>query len=231
MRITKYMVSLLTLVLFFSVNLLAQNQYEEMTEEEWQSEINRLTEKKAALQSELNGLQEDVNNMKAEMANMQTYEYCMDEVNQMVDANDSDIDAFRKKVQNLEGLINRKTPEKENRQAELDALKANKISALPEFYNTVHVELQRKLDAWVVAPKEVMYTVVRGDHLWGIAKKSEHYGNGFAWPKIYNANKDKIKDPDLIYPKQIFKIPNLSDEEKAYWDKVRKNYKPAPETN
>lgn len=49
------------------------------------------------------------------------------------------------------------------------------------------------------------YTVVKGDTLWGIAKK--HYGNGSQWPKIHNANKDKIKDPNKIYPGQVFIIP------------------------
>jgi hypothetical protein len=47
-------------------------------------------------------------------------------------------------------------------------------------------------------------------------------------PNIYKANRDKIKDPNLIFPKQVFKIPNLTDEEKAKYDKIRKNYKPAP---
>ena len=34
------------------------------------------------------------------------------------------------------------------------------------------------------------------------------------WPLIYKANRDKIRDPDLIYPKQVFAIPrNFSQEE------------------
>jgi len=107
-------------------------------------------------------------------------------------------------------------------------LKMNKISALPEFYTRVHTTLQRDLDTWIDTPPEINYTVVRGDNLWNIAKKPQHYGNGFAWPMIYKANRDKIKDPDLIYPKQIFKIPNLTEEEKAKYDKIRRNYKPAP---
>lgn len=49
------------------------------------------------------------------------------------------------------------------------------------------------------------YTVVRGDCLWNIAKK--FYGNGSQYTKIYNANKDKIKSPNLIYPGQVLTIP------------------------
>jgi LysM repeat protein len=49
------------------------------------------------------------------------------------------------------------------------------------------------------------YTVVKGDCLWNIAKK--FYGKGSLYTKIYNANKDKIKNPSLIYPGQVLTIP------------------------
>ena len=49
------------------------------------------------------------------------------------------------------------------------------------------------------------YTVKRGDCLWNIAKK--YYGKGNQYTKIYNANRDKIKNPNLIYPGQVLTIP------------------------
>ena len=49
------------------------------------------------------------------------------------------------------------------------------------------------------------YTVKSGDCLYNIAKKM--YGNGADYKKIYNANKDKIKNPNLIYPNQVLTIP------------------------
>ena len=49
------------------------------------------------------------------------------------------------------------------------------------------------------------YTIRSGDSLSKIAK--EFYGNAAYWQKIYQANKDTIKDPDLIYPGQKIKIP------------------------
>lgn len=49
------------------------------------------------------------------------------------------------------------------------------------------------------------YTVKSGDCLWNIAKK--FYGNGAQYTKIYNANKGKIKNPNLIYPGQVLTIP------------------------
>ncbi|MDX1455375.1 MAG: LysM peptidoglycan-binding domain-containing protein [Gammaproteobacteria bacterium] len=50
------------------------------------------------------------------------------------------------------------------------------------------------------------YSVVAGDSLWGIAGKSEVYGNSYQWPLIYKTNSDKISDADLIYPGQEFDI-------------------------
>ncbi len=61
------------------------------------------------------------------------------------------------------------------------------------------------------------YRVVRHDTLWGIAGKRDIYGDNFQWPSIFKANRDSIKDPDLIYPKQDFMIQKgLSDEETAH---------------
>lgn len=59
--------------------------------------------------------------------------------------------------------------------------------------------------AATTAPKTKTYTVKKGDTLWGIAKK--YYGNGAKYTQIYNANKGKIKNPNLIYVGQVFTIP------------------------
>lgn len=57
------------------------------------------------------------------------------------------------------------------------------------------------------APKVKTYKVKKGDCLWNIAKK--YYGNGSKYTVIYNANKDKINNPNLIYPNQVLTIPSV----------------------
>lgn len=49
------------------------------------------------------------------------------------------------------------------------------------------------------------HVVVSGDNLWNLAKK--YYGDGSKYTKIVNGNKDKIKNPSLIYPGQKLVIP------------------------
>ena len=49
------------------------------------------------------------------------------------------------------------------------------------------------------------YTVVGGDSLSKIAKKI--LGDGARWKEIFEANRDTIKNPDMIHPGQVLKIP------------------------
>mgnify|MGYP000211532867 CR=1 FL=1 len=52
-----------------------------------------------------------------------------------------------------------------------------------------------------------IYTVVAGDSLSKIAKRE--YGDASEWKRIFEANQDVIKNPDLINPGQKLKIPPL----------------------
>jgi len=52
------------------------------------------------------------------------------------------------------------------------------------------------------------YTVVAGDSLSKIAK--HEYGKASLWPRIFEANKDQIKNPDLIHPGQKLRIPDAN---------------------
>ena len=55
----------------------------------------------------------------------------------------------------------------------------------------------------------ISVTVQPGFTLWGIA--SQQFGDGVLYVQVYQANKDKIRDPDLIYPGQVFVIPSASN--------------------
>lgn len=55
------------------------------------------------------------------------------------------------------------------------------------------------------------YTVVKGDSLWRIA--AQHLGSGLKWSEIYEANKDQIKNPNLIYVGQELVMPGETVDE------------------
>lgn len=65
----------------------------------------------------------------------------------------------------------------------------------------------------LVRPKT--YRVLGGETLWTIAARNDIYGDALLWPLIYQANRDQIKDPRQIYPKQTLVIPRqVSDQDR-----------------
>lgn len=61
------------------------------------------------------------------------------------------------------------------------------------------------MEAPAPAPEVEYYTIVSGDSLSKIARK--YYGNAMDYPKLFEANREVIKDADLIYPGQKIRIP------------------------
>lgn len=53
------------------------------------------------------------------------------------------------------------------------------------------------------------HVIVRGETLWGLAQR--YYGDAFLWPRIWEANRSQIEDPDLILPEWSIQIPGLSE--------------------
>ncbi len=129
------------------------------------------------------------------------------------------VDAYRNNLKALDaqadGLLALSPEELFKKRDELAALEAklaeakkSKISVLTEMQNMIAgiegkiAQLKNKMPKAMYDP----YTVVVGDYLWKIAGKKDIYANPYQWMRIYSYNKDQIKDPDLIYPKQVFKI-------------------------
>jgi len=57
-------------------------------------------------------------------------------------------------------------------------------------------------------PDGRLVVVQPGNSLWRIARRT--YGTGIQFAVIYDANKDQIRDPDLIYPGQVFTLPRVN---------------------
>ena len=80
---------------------------------------------------------------------------------------------------------------------------ATGLSVAGSIMATASIAITRSKET---APKHKTYIVKKGDSLWNISKKE--LGDGARWKEIYNLNKDKIKNPDLIYPDQKLTLPN-----------------------
>ena len=67
-------------------------------------------------------------------------------------------------------------------------------------------KLQRQAEERAAKAKPRVYVVKEGDSLSKIAE--EVLGDASRWPEIFELNKDKIKDPNLIHPGQELKMPS-----------------------
>ena len=96
----------------------------------------------------------------------------------------------------LDNIFN-KDDDKEKKKADFSNVQSGGASTAPDA---------KTADVSADAPASTRsYTVKSGDTLSKIAQRE--YGDAGDWRKIYEANKDTIKNPDLIYPGQTFIIP------------------------
>jgi LysM repeat protein len=87
----------------------------------------------------------------------------------------------------------------------------NAIKTVPDWQKDIVADIRVVPRAQPVgtsgaATASKTYTVKAGDTLSKIAK--EHFGDANAYPKIFEANRDQLSDPDKIKPGQILKIPS-----------------------
>ncbi len=214
-------ISGLALALVISLSSIAQAQENKMTREEYVAQMADLQQREDAAQQQietLNGQIEDLNDQlnstDLAIANLN------DQIRTLVGASDTQIEAFGNRLDSiigqLEGLLSlapevliQRKGEAKNLAAEVDDMKGNKIAAIPEMAEKLARidSLLGQIKARIAQPVTIDYTVERGDNLWNIAKKESVYDDPYMWPRIYRANKEKIKDPDIIFPEQTFAVP------------------------
>ena len=79
------------------------------------------------------------------------------------------------------------------------------------FKREARSKLQEQLSAAESPARINVVTVQPGNTLWGISRK--RYGRGILYVQVFEANRDKIRDPDLIYPGQVFSLPDDAPED------------------
>lgn len=220
---------------------------QDVPKEDWQNQMNEWTAKRNDLQGKLTALRAEVQTLKNQEAEkLAALKKCEEELLAMTGASAADVAAYEANLQKIDDKLNElsrlSNQDLWNRRAELDEVqkwitdaKKNKLSALPKYYDRL-ADYQKRLDALKATLKQyaesgmgmMTYTVGTWakdrDCLWNIAKKKRIYDNAFLWPKIYQANRNLIKNADVIEPGWVLKVPSkapLTSEEKsaerAYW--------------
>lgn len=96
-----------------------------------------------------------------------------------------------------------------------DGFAWEEIAKLNQIENPGLIEVGQKLimpEIVAIDDKEVLvpenYTVVAGDNLWKISILI--YGDGYAWPAVWQANRDKLNSPDLLEIGMVLTMPKLN---------------------
>ncbi|MCX7833715.1 MAG: LysM peptidoglycan-binding domain-containing protein [Ignavibacteria bacterium] len=228
------------IILFLGTGFLFSQEYEECCDEaekeeqynKFYKDLNDSKEKKKLLESEVKNLTKEIQDLESEAVDKDKK---ISELQQEYDnlINSLNLTEFDSKFSETESTIKNRigTPELARKNF-FDEISLSKAKCLPKYqerYNKMYAELLKwEEDSKKIVVKEekyTQYTVVKGDCLWKIAQKKEIYGNARFWVKIWEANKEgvisapkgvphKIVKPDLIYPGQILRIPELTDIEK-----------------
>ncbi|MFQ5602139.1 MAG: LysM peptidoglycan-binding domain-containing protein [bacterium] len=193
---------------------------QEMTMDECNTQLQEWANRERAAQDEIAKLDGEIEALKSQKADVdsQTKDVWA-EIYKAIGVTEADVNAYRQQLNDMDRQLNSLgalSPEELfKRRKELDAIeeslqehKNNRISVLTEMRNKIAALEGKIAQLRAKMPKGMYdeYTVVRGDYLWKVSKKSDIYGDPLQWVRIYSYNKDQIKDPDLIYPDQIFKI-------------------------
>lgn len=147
---------------------------------------------------------------------------CQESLYAMLGSDRAGFNAYRAQLQADEqelSMIRGMSPAQQAQsQARVDALeqqirnlRSNKLALIPDHYRRVSsisssfMQMKKGM-----VPANSTYTVGTWrkdrDCLWNIAKKPEIYNDPFAWPKIWRANMEQIKNPDVIHPGQQLTI-------------------------
>lgn len=208
---------ILCFMLLFSVSSFAQ---EKQTMEQYNAQLAEFQKREADAKAELAKCEADIEATKQQIAQVDgetTKEW--QEIYTLLNTDEAGAKEFRSALNNLEsevdGLANLSPEELFKRRAEIDQLekklaeyKGSKTSLLSEMQDKLATIEGKIAQLRASLPKADFdeYSVVKGDYLWKISGKKDIYDDPYQWMRIYTYNREQIKDPDLIYSDQIFKI-------------------------
>lgn len=193
---------------------------QEMTMKEYKIQVQQQADKEQAAKNEIAKCDAEIANLKSQVAEVEgQITATWGEIYSAIGVTEADVNAYRDRLNGLERDLNamgalspedlwQRRKEIDGIEVQLEEAKKDKIYVLSEMKDKVAALEGKIAQLREKMPKGMYdeYTVNRGDYLWRISRSSDVYGDPMQWVRIYSYNRDQIKDPDLIYPDQIFKI-------------------------
>jgi nucleoid-associated protein YgaU len=129
----------------------------------------------------------------------QREEYCRELANQR--------DLFLEQIASAEEALQTHRLQTEPRRREVDSLRAEAAELESRLATLAGGGPPPREDGTEQDKGSRAYVVRRGDSLWRIASRADVYGRGVRWKRLYEANQDRIGNPDRIHPGQEIQIP------------------------
>lgn len=209
-------------ILTVNTSSLYAQQKEKMRIEEYNKALAQCQERERVAKAEIAKLEKEIADLRAQLKNLDDQIVAARaEYYRILGYNQEQIEAFRQELlrirDQINGLLRLSLEELYERLSEverigqrLDEMARDKRARIPGIATLLRevqsLYEQLKARAAQAKPKIETYTVLKGDYLWMIAKKPNIYGDPYQWMRIYSFNRGEIKNPDLIFTNQIFKI-------------------------
>lgn len=209
----------LVLTLFLASASFAQ-QERKITLEEYNALLQKWLDREAAAKQQI-AIEDSI---IAELKNKykmteQEIAQLQQEIYDLLGVYEADVNNYENEVASLKNQVDalraltpevlyQRQDELESAKKRLQDLQGNSMSNIPENEQKLS-DISKNLDQLKVAvpkPKNDTYTVAKGDNLWKIASKPDIYNDPFKWPRIWSANAESIKDPNIIYKDQVLTI-------------------------
>ena len=203
---------------------------------EWEKKVKELQDRLNALNSTIGSLNKNLTDANSSLQSSN------DEIAQLLNATQRQIEEFGQrlgvlegKTRSMKGMNDAQLAEKyedvRSLENELNKMRSEKIALYPSYFNRI-IDLARDIRSLYRTKPTKDYVVGTWaddrDCLWNIAGKAEIYNDALLWPKVWQANTEIIRNPDVIFPGQRLTLPlaaaKTSDEmkaERAYWKKKR----------
>jgi nucleoid-associated protein YgaU len=193
---------------------------EEMSCEEYEAQLLTWQQREAQAKATIAEEEEEIEDIKAEIADLdQQIKGIIQETYDLLGITQADVDLLNQKIQAIHDHIDQlkmmSSAQLEFKRDEIDSIE-NDIDGLLVWPAAKLPDMKKKIDGLRTALAELRaklprlprtHTVVKGECLYIISGYSQIYNDPVKWPRIYRGNRDKIKDPNLIYPGWVLNIP------------------------